>query len=64
MTNKAEETLLKCKKCGHKIQQFEHYVLLQDGTVLDETCFFEMAIKELKVKEKQRGFEEGASIVI
>jgi len=44
---------MKCEKCGHTIVESEHYVQLEDGTILDETCFFDMALEELKAKNLQ-----------
>jgi len=48
---------MRCKDCGREIEKFEHYVKLKDGTILDETCFFNRALIELKAEGKQNGFE-------
>lgn len=53
-----KEVAMRCKECGHDIDKYEHYVELKDGTSLDESCFFDMAIKKLNAKSKQNGFEE------
>lgn len=49
---------MKCVKCEHEIEKYEHYVELEDGTILDETCFFNMALEKLNAKSKQEGFKE------
>lgn len=48
---------MECKDCGHEIKKFEHYVKLKDGTILDETCFFNRALIEMKAEENQNEFE-------
>ena len=49
---------MNCSKCWHEIKKNEHYVELEDGSILDESCFFQKAITELKAKSKQEGHEE------
>lgn len=46
-----------CEKCNGILGQYEHYIELEDGTILDETCFFNMAIEKLNAKEKQVGVD-------
>jgi len=48
---------MKCVECGHKIQESEHYVLIDDK-INCETCFFDHAIEVLDAEEKQKGFEK------
>lgn len=53
---------MKCKKCGYKLHEWEHYVELQDGTVLDESCFFDYAIGKLGGRQKQVSIPEESPI--
>ncbi|WHH58461.1 hypothetical protein [Petroclostridium sp. X23] len=47
---------IECEKCTSKIEKYEHYVELEDGTILCENCLFDMAIKRYNALEKQQKF--------
>lgn len=47
---------MKCSRCSEELKQYEHYVELEDGTILDESCFFDLAIEKLNGTEKQHGY--------
>lgn len=49
---------MKCRVCGHELEDHEHYVKTYQGTVLCESCFFDSALEILFAKSMQRGFEE------
>lgn len=44
---------MKCNKCGYILEEYEYYVELEDGTILDESCFFNMATVKLNANSKQ-----------
>jgi len=43
---------MKCSKCGYKFPYHEGYVELENGTILDESCFFDVALEKLNAKQK------------
>lgn len=43
---------MKCNNCEHEFEKYEGYVVLEDGTKLDETCFFNMALEKLNAKTR------------
>lgn len=43
-----------CKVCNHDIEAFENYIGLEDEVIICEDRFFNMAIKKLNAREKQR----------
>lgn len=52
---------MKCMKCGVTIVPREHYVELEDGEIMDEHCFFEMALEHFNAKNLKRGSENSYS---
>lgn len=38
---------MKCKECDCEIINYERYVKLPDGMILDEKCFFDLALERL-----------------
>ena len=42
-----------CAKCGYVLKEYEYYVELENETIIDEQCFFELALELLKAKNKQ-----------
>lgn len=56
---KMENSGMRCETCGHKFQQFEHYVeSILYKEKMCENCFFDFALAKLGAKEKQMGYEE------
>lgn len=49
---------MKCKVCNVELMELEWYVELEDGTIMDETCFFDYAGKQLKASFKQNDVED------
>jgi hypothetical protein len=49
---------MNCSKCEHELRKFEGYVVLDDGTILDENCFFLLALERLNAKSKANGIDE------
>ena len=48
---------MKCNKCQHEFNKYEHYVSI-GACQLCETCFFYLAVIELGAKERQMGRTE------
>lgn len=44
---------MKCSKCNHELDKYEHYEELEDGIILDETCFYELAIQAINKQTPQ-----------
>ena len=44
---------MKCNKCIHIIKNSEHYIQLNDGTILCEECYLEYSLKELNAELRQ-----------
>ena len=40
----------KCVKCGLEFEPFHYYVQLENGEFMDEQCFFDYALEQLKAK--------------
>ena len=40
----------KCVKCGLEFEPFHYYVQLESGEFMDEQCFFDYALEQLKAK--------------
>lgn len=53
-----KEKNMQCEKCGYEFEKYEGYVVLEDGTILDENCFFNLAIDRLNAKSKVYGRSE------
>lgn len=50
---------MRCETCGHKFQQFEHYVeSILYKEKMCENCFFDLALMKLGAKEKQMGYDD------
>ena len=52
---------MKCHKCQHEFNKYEHYVSI-GACQLCETCFFDLAVIELGAKERQMGRRGGSGM--
>jgi formylmethanofuran dehydrogenase subunit E len=44
---------MNCDKCNHKIINSEHYIKLEDDSIMCEDCFLEYSLNKLNAELKQ-----------
>jgi len=49
---------MKCARCKYELAEHEYFVKLKDGSVVDENCFFDLALVILGATSEHNEPEE------